>query len=86
MRVTVLFFARLRELTGHGEWSAVLPDTATVADAWHAARAAHPALEPFARSISAAVNTDFAPMTSALHDGDTVAFLPPVSGGTGHAE
>jgi len=81
MRVSVLFFARLRELAGCHEWVATLAEPATVADAWRAARTAHPALEPFAGSVSAAVNTDFAPMTSALDDGDTVAFLPPVSGG-----
>jgi molybdopterin converting factor small subunit len=35
----------------------------------------------YERSISAAVNADYAGMDSLLSDGDEVAFLPPVSGG-----
>ena len=31
--------------------------------------------------MSCAVNADYARMTTAVRDGDEVAFLPPVSGG-----
>ena len=36
---------------------------------------------PYERSISSAVNFDYARMDTELRDGDEVAFLPPVSGG-----
>ena len=35
----------------------------------------------YGRSISCAVNEEYARLTVGLHDGDEVAFLPPVAGG-----
>ncbi len=81
MRVTVVFYARLRELAGRSEWICDLPPDATVADAWHAAAAAYPPVGELGRAVSAAVNAEFAAMTTPVHEGDEVAFLPPVSGG-----
>jgi molybdopterin converting factor subunit 1 len=81
MRVRVQFFARLRELTGRAEWTCDVPPGASVGAVWTAAAAAHPALEPYRASISCALNAAFAPMSAEVHDGDEVAFLPPVSGG-----
>ena len=81
MRVTVQLFARLRELAGRQEWAYEVPAGATVADVWRTVAAAHPAIAEFAAAVSSAVNADFAPMTTEVHDGDDVAFLPPVSGG-----
>jgi molybdopterin converting factor subunit 1 len=83
MRVTVQLFARLRELAGRGEWVCDVPDGATVADVWRALASAFPAVTPMAGSVSSAVNADFAAMTHRVRDGDEVAFLPPVSGGSG---
>ena len=40
-----------------------------------------PAMAQYERSISVAVNADYARMPHAVNDGDEVAFLPPVSGG-----
>jgi molybdopterin converting factor subunit 1 len=81
MRVTVLCFARLRDLAGLREWSCDLPDRATVHDAWQALVTARPAADAMRAAISCAVNADFATMETPVHDGDEVAFLPPVSGG-----
>ena len=39
-------------------------------------------VEPFAGSVTCAVNDDFARMTTRVAEGDEVAFLPPVSGGS----
>ena len=47
--------------------------------------AAHPAADAYARSMSCAVNLNYARMTTTVADGDEVAFLPPVSGGSGVA-
>ena len=81
MRVTVRLFARLRELAGRGEIERDVPPGATVRQVWESLLAEHPAIAPYAESMSCAVNADYARMTTAVKDGDEVAFLPPVSGG-----
>ena len=86
MFVTVRLFARLREIAGAPDVRVELPDGAVARDAWAALSAAHPALEPYAASVSCAVNEDYARMTATLRDGDDVAFLPPVSGGAPRAQ
>ncbi len=81
--MTVQVFARLRELAGRDTWTSEVPEGSTVRDVWRAFTIAHPAAEALTTSVSAAVNADFASMQTRVHDGDEVAFLPPVSGG-GH--
>ena len=81
MLVTVRLFARLREIAGAADMQVELPAQATASDAWERIAAAHPELGAFRPSISCAVNEDYAPLTTALRQGDEVAFLPPVSGG-----
>lgn len=80
--MNVRLFARLRELVGSGELTLDVVGGTTVADVWTALVAAHPSAEAYARSMSCAVNLDYARMTTAVSDGDEVAFLPPVSGGS----
>ena len=81
MRVTVRLFARLREAAGRELDHCEVPAGSQVADVWAAMVARHPALAPFGASLSAAINADFARMTSPVKDADEIAFLPPVSGG-----
>jgi molybdopterin converting factor subunit 1 len=81
MLVTIRLFARLRELAGHSELQRQLPDESTVRTAWDATVKEFPSLRDYERSLSAAVNADYARFTTELHEGDEVAFLPPVSGG-----
>jgi molybdopterin converting factor subunit 1 len=81
MRVTVQLFARLREIAGTDEWTCEVAAGASVADVWRALSSAHPGLAEFSTAVSAALNEDFASMTARVADGDSVAFLPPVSGG-----
>ena len=81
MPVTVRLFARLREIAGTDELTRAVTEPATVADVWRELSAEWPALAPHATSLSCAVNAQYARMTSPVHDGDEVAFLPPVSGG-----
>ena len=40
-----------------------------------------PGLSDYERTMSVAVNADYSRMSAPVHDGDEVAFLPPVSGG-----
>jgi molybdopterin converting factor subunit 1 len=79
--VTVRLFARLRDLVGAGELNREVPSGATVRTVWDDLVREFPQIAPYAASMSCAVNIDYARMTTALSDGDEVAFLPPVSGG-----
>ena len=81
MRVRVQLFARLRELAGLSECECEVPAGASVEAVWQALCGRHAALAPFSRSVSCAVNDDFATMSAAVREGDAIAFLPPVSGG-----
>ena len=81
MHVTIRLFARLRELAGTAELVRQVPDGASAQDAWNALVAEFPAMQDYGGSISCAVNEDYSRLTTPLHDGDEVAFLPPVSGG-----
>jgi sulfur-carrier protein len=81
MRVTVKLFARLRDLAGTGELVREVPTPATVQTVWASLTAEMPALLEYERTISVAVNAEYAKMAAAVRDGDEVAFLPPVSGG-----
>ena len=81
MRVTVRLFARLRDIAGTSELAREIATGATIGDLWHDLAGEYPELVPYERSISSAVNADYARMTQELRSGDEVAFLPPVSGG-----
>lgn len=81
MLVTIRLFARLREIAGTSDLTLELHEGASVRDAWDALATTHADLTSFTSSVSCAVNEEYSRMTATLHDGDEVAFLPPVSGG-----
>jgi molybdopterin converting factor subunit 1 len=81
MRVTVRLFARLREIAGSPEIARDVVSGTTIGAVWRQLVAEFPALGPYERSISTAVNLEYARMDTEVRDGDEVAFLPPVSGG-----
>ena len=81
MRVTIRLFARLRDMAGTGELVRDVEAPATVQTIWDGLVAEVPAVAEYERTMSVAVNADYARMSAAVHDGDEVAFLPPVSGG-----
>lgn len=81
MRVTVRLFARLRDLTGATELVRDVSQGSTAGSVWRQLVGEYPALAGYERSISVAVNADYARMDRLVEDGDEVAFLPPVSGG-----
>jgi molybdopterin converting factor subunit 1 len=79
--VTVRLFARLRDIAGSAELTRDVTAGATIATVWRQLAGEYPELGRYERSISSAVNADYARMDQVLRDGDEVAFLPPVSGG-----
>ncbi len=81
MRVTVRVFARLRDITGTSELARDLAPGATIGDLWRQLAGEFPDLTAYERSISSAINADYARMDQVISEGDGIAFLPPVSGG-----
>lgn len=81
MRVTVRLFARLRDITGAAEIAREVMPGATIGTIWRELVSDFPDLGSYERSISSALNADYARMDQSVHEGDEVAFLPPVSGG-----
>jgi molybdopterin synthase catalytic subunit/molybdopterin converting factor small subunit len=77
--VTVLVFGPLRERVGVSE---VRVPGATVREVWDELVRRHPAAAVDAESVRAACNLSYCDWTTAVHGGDTVAFIPPVAGGS----
>lgn len=82
MRVSVRLFAALREVAGH-RLELELAEESRAADAWSACAELFPDLRPHTEYIRVARNAAYAPWDVPLADGDELAFLPPVSGGSG---
>jgi molybdopterin synthase catalytic subunit len=81
MRVRVLFFGRLREITGCAEDRAEVGDSALLEDVFNSYCARYPEMRRLRGSMAASRNQEFCAWDARLCDGDEVAFLPPVSGG-----
>jgi molybdopterin synthase catalytic subunit len=82
MRVRILFFGVLKDLVGRPSEEADFPEGADLRMVFDTVAARCPPLKEMARSIVLARNREFANLTTKIEDGDEVAFLPPVSGGT----
>jgi molybdopterin synthase catalytic subunit len=80
MQVRVLFFGVLKDLLSSNGDAVTLPEGATVAHLLEQLRdgGAHPVWS----SLAVAVNREYAAASAVLHEGDEVALLPPVSGGS----
>lgn len=81
LRVRVLFFGRVREVTGLTEEAAELSQGATLSELFAHYAERFPRLAEFRASLVASRNQEFASWDTPLCAEDEVAFLPPVSGG-----
>jgi molybdopterin converting factor subunit 1 len=81
MRITILVFARLRDLVGAPRLVRDVAAGSTVEDVWRALAGEFPAAAPYRSALSAAVKERYAKFSTTVTEGDEVAFLPPVSGG-----
>ncbi len=79
IQVRVLAFGMLKDAIGSDSVSVTLPESATVADLLAAVARSYPAAA--LQGIAVSVNAEYATGSQALHDGDEVGLLPPVSGG-----
>lgn len=86
VRIRVLFFGVLRDVVGLREDSLEVPSGGRVEAVFEHYASLRPRLREMAASVVLALNQEFSSPAAALHDGDEVAFLPPVSGGSGYTQ
>lgn len=82
MKIKVLFFGVTRDMTGLQEEQTELPDGANLDGVWSRYAARFPRLNGLSGALLLAVNQEMVDRARTLQDGDEVAFLPPVSGGS----
>jgi len=76
MRISVKFFASLREEMGRGDETLDLEDGATMAEVWQMVSEQRPQ-----ENLLCSRNREYAHWNDVAADGDEVAFFPPVTGG-----
>lgn len=81
-RVRVLLFARLADLAGCREDWLEVPEGERVSDLAERLAERHPRLRGACSNLAFAVNAEYVDATHRLHEGDEVALIPPVSGGS----
>lgn len=82
MKVRVKLFAMLRERAGAGDVVHEIPDGCTVSELWRCLQSEYPGLSGVDLKLLYAVNSEYVERGHRLGEGDEVAFIPPVSGGS----
>lgn len=83
MTIRVQYFAMMREIIGKSDETITLPSNATAKDAFARIVESTPRLAGLEKSIMLMVNQEYVRGNHVLKDGDELAFIPPVSGGSG---
>ncbi len=86
MRVRVLFFGLLKDITGLAEEEVRVQAGRDLGELFELYAGRFPRLAAMRRSIVLARNREFSDPATPLAEGDEVAFLPPVSGGGGRQQ
>lgn len=81
MKITILLFARLRELLGSEKIEVQLPPETKVSDAPQCLFEDKSEAKKIAPCLLYAINQSYVPADTILHDGDELALIPPVAGG-----
>jgi molybdopterin converting factor subunit 1 len=81
MNIRLLYFAVLRDITGTSDAVMSLEEGTKAADVWQNLRGRYTQLADYRKPPMIAVNEDYATPETVLHDGDELAFIPPVAGG-----
>lgn len=81
--VNVLLLGPARDFAGVESCEMTLPGSATVAEMGRSLADRFEKLAPALSTVRFAINDEFAANDSVLRDGDEVAVIPPVSGGSG---
>jgi MoaE-MoaD fusion protein len=83
VRVKVLFFGMLKDIVGRAEDHIEVADGARLESVFTCYARQFPRLTDMQGSIVLACNQEFCDRSAAIREGDEIAFLPPVSGGSG---
>jgi MoaE-MoaD fusion protein len=83
VRVKVLFFGMLKDIVGRSEEHIDMAEDACVESVFVSYARQFPRLADLESSIVLACNQEFCERSAAIREGDEIAFLPPVSGGSG---
>ena len=83
MRVRILLFGQLKEVAGRERDTVEMPEGARVSDLLRRYAEVSPGLQPYYDVMAVALNQEYSEAGAVLHDGDEVALIPPVSGGSG---
>jgi molybdopterin synthase catalytic subunit len=83
MQVRVLFFGRLKDIVGLADDRAEVSEGAKVEDVFSTYGRRFPELAKFRPSIAPAINQVYSEWSAKVSADDEIAFLPPVSGGSG---
>jgi molybdopterin converting factor subunit 1 len=86
MRVKVLFFGMLKDIVGSAEEQLNVSEGAHLESIFDHYAGRFPRLREMAGSIVLARNHEFSNASAPVNEGDEVAFLPPVSGGSTAAQ
>jgi molybdopterin converting factor small subunit len=81
MKISVQFYAQLRDLAGIGELEIELPDGVTVRDLLEQVYAQRPALRAHDKSILIGAGLEFVDRNYKLKPDEEIAIMPPVQGG-----
>lgn len=81
IKITALLFGQAREFAGRPSVELEVEQRATVEEAFGELKRLFPRLAEMERSLLFAINEEYADRHQSLSDGDTLAVLPPVSGG-----
>src|SRR5579871_210532 len=82
VRVKVLFFGMLKDIVGRAEEQIDVEEGARLGSIFEHYSSEFPRLAGLASSIVLACNHQFCERSQVVKDGDEIAFLPPVSGGS----
>lgn len=83
VKIKVLFFGLVKDIAGKSEEALEVQEGASLGDVFDHYAGQYPGLAALSSSILLAANHDFSARSRKLVEGDEVAFLPPVSGGSG---
>lgn len=79
MTLVVLYFAGLRDLVGKAEERISVSSNSTVEQVLSEIKKIHPQMR--FEGVRCALNEEFVELDQVAGDGDTLALIPPVSGG-----
>ena len=80
-KVSVLLFARLADIAGTRKTEIETGEGLRVSDVLPILESSYPGMMGMSAVLRYAVNREFVTEDHALHDGDEIALIPPVSGG-----